>query len=31
LYNARVAYVNAIVKLRVAMGVRTPQQAVADL
>lgn len=31
LYNARVAYVNAIVKLRVALGVRTPQQAVADL
>lgn len=31
LYNARVAYVNAIVNLRVALGVVTPQQAVADL
>lgn len=31
LYNARVAYVNAIVKLRVALGVETPAQAVADL
>jgi outer membrane protein TolC len=30
-YDARVAYVNAIVNLRVAMGVRTPQEAVADL
>lgn len=31
LYNARVAYVNAIVKLRVALGIETPQQDVADL
>lgn len=31
LYNARVAYVNAIVKLRVALGVATPEQTVADL
>jgi outer membrane protein TolC len=31
LYNARVAYVNAIVKLRVALGLETPEQAVADL
>jgi len=31
LYNARVAYVNAIVKLRVALGVQTPEQVVADI
>jgi outer membrane protein len=31
LYDARVAYVNAIVNLRVATGVRMPQEAVADL
>jgi outer membrane protein len=31
LYNARIAYANAIVNLRVAMGVDTPEQAVADL
>lgn len=31
LYNARVAYVNAIVGLRVALGVDTPEQTVADL
>lgn len=31
LYNARVAYVNAIVKLRVALGLTTPEQAVANL
>lgn len=31
LYNARVAYVNAVVKLRVALGLATPEQAVADL
>lgn len=31
LYNARVAYVNAIVKLRVALGVETPEQVVADI
>ncbi|HET9097240.1 MAG TPA: TolC family protein, partial [Candidatus Baltobacteraceae bacterium] len=31
LYNARVAYVNALVKLRVALGLETPEQAVADL
>jgi len=31
LYNARVAYATAIVKLRVALGLLTPQQAVADL
>lgn len=31
LYNARVAYVNAIVKLRVALGVFSPVQAVADV
>jgi outer membrane protein len=30
-FNARVAYVNAIVKLRVALGIYTPQAAVADL
>lgn len=30
-YNARVAYVNALVKLRVALGLETPEQAVADL
>lgn len=31
LYNARVAYVDAIVKLRVALGLNAPSQAVADL
>jgi outer membrane protein TolC len=31
LYNARVAYVAAVVKLRVALGLETPEQAVADL
>jgi outer membrane protein len=31
LYNARVAYAGAIVKLRVALGLTTPEQAVADL
>ncbi len=31
LYNARVAYVNAVVKLRVALGLQSPEQAVADL
>ena len=31
LYNARVAYVNAIVTLRVALGAETPEQTVADL
>lgn len=31
LYNARVAYVNAIVRLRVALGLATPEQAVANL
>ena len=31
LYDARVAYANAIVKLRIAMGIDTPQEAVADL
>ncbi|HEY9180561.1 MAG TPA: TolC family protein [Candidatus Baltobacteraceae bacterium] len=31
LYNARVAYVNAVVKLRVALGLASPVQAVADL
>lgn len=30
-YDARVAYVNAIVKLRVALGIYTPQAAVADI
>ncbi len=31
LYNARVAYVDAIVKLRVALGIISPEQAVADI
>jgi outer membrane protein TolC len=31
LYNARVAYATSIVKLRVALGVQTPAQTVADL
>jgi outer membrane protein TolC len=31
LYNARVAYATSIVKLRVALGLATPQEAVADL
>lgn len=31
LYNARVAYVTSIVKLRVALGLDTPEQAVADM
>lgn len=31
LYNARVAYANAVVNLRVAVGLVTPEQAVADL
>ncbi len=31
LFNARVAYVNAIVKLRSALGIYTPEQDVADL
>jgi outer membrane protein TolC len=30
-FNARVAYVDAVVKLRIALGVYTPQAAVADL
>lgn len=31
LYNAQAAYVNAIIKLRVALGIYAPQAAVADL